>query len=30
MQEYDFPPFPIAKFALDISGPYPKIHLGNQ
>ena len=24
------PPFPFAKLALDISGPYPKTHLGNQ
>lgn len=25
----DFPPFPLAKLALDISGPYLKTHSGN-
>ena len=30
MQEYDTPPFPFAKIALDISGPYPKTDSGNQ
>ena len=30
MQECDLPPFPFAKLALDISGPYPKTHSGNQ
>ena len=30
MQECDMPPFPFAKLALDVSGPYPKTHSGNQ
>ena len=30
IQECDLPPFPFAKLALDISGPYPKTHSGNQ
>lgn len=30
IQECDFPPFPFAKIALDVSGPYPKTHSGNQ
>ena len=30
MQECDLPPFPFAKLALDISGPYPKTHSRNQ
>lgn len=30
MQECDMPPFPFAKLALDISGPYPKTNSGNQ
>ena len=30
MQECDMPPFPFAKLALDISGPYPKTSSGNQ
>ena len=30
MQETDMPPFPFAKIALDISGPYPQTLSGNQ
>ena len=29
MQESDRPPFPFAKIALDVTGPYPKTHSGN-
>ena len=29
MQESDRPPFPFAKVALDVTGPYPKTHSGN-
>ena len=30
MQESDMPPYPFAKIALDITGPYPKTHSGNE
>ena len=30
MQECALPPFPFAKLALDISGPYTKTPSGNQ
>ena len=30
MQESDMAPFPFAKVALDVTGPYPKTHSGNQ